>query len=298
MKIVVVGAAGLLGQKLVEAAVASGHAVTPFDKVHGLQTGAGPVQPLDISDREAVAGAIVPAGPDWIFNTAAYTAVDASEEDREAVREINVGGVVNLLGTARACDARLLTLSTDYVFDGRGGPYSEDDVRNPVGFYGTSKAEMEDIVLEEGRPHLIVRTMVLYGAAPMIRPNFALWVLNSLREGKEITAVTDQKGNPTLASDLARILLAMAEKDGRGIYHVCGADRVSRYEFALAVARTFGLNEGGILPVSTEELGQAAPRPLESGFVLDRLHADFGLFPLGLEEGLERFHEEVIEYGI
>jgi len=297
MKLVVVGAAGLLGQKLVEAATTSGHTVIPFDLASGLQTSAGPVHPLDITYAVEVSAAIRPIDPVWILNTAAFTGVDASEANEEKVRAVNVEGVRNLLAAAAATGARLLTLSTDYVFDGRRGPYDENAPRNPLGVYGASKAEMEDIVEEDSGPHLVVRTMVLYGSAPKIRTNFALWVLRQLRAEEEIRVVTDQMGNPTLAADLARLLLAMIEQGGAGLYHVAGADRVSRYEFARVLAGAFGLDEQKILPVTTQELGQQADRPLASGFVLEGLRRDFDLHPLGLEASLEHFRQEVEQYG-
>lgn len=297
MKLVVVGAAGLLGQKLVEAATASGHTVIPFDLASGLPTLAGLVHPLDITDAGEVSAAIRPTDPAWILNTAAFTGVDASEANEEKVRAVNVDGVRNLLKAAAATGARLMTLSTDYVFDGRRGPYDENAPRNPLGVYGASKAEMEDIVEKDGGPHLVVRTMVLYGTAPKIRTNFALWVLRQLRAEEEIRVVTDQMGNPTLAADLARLLLAMIEQGGAGLYHVAGADRVSRHEFARILAGAFGFDERKILPVTTQELGQQADRPLASGFVLEGLRRDFGLQPLGLEASMEQFRQEVERYG-
>ncbi|MCK4771311.1 MAG: SDR family oxidoreductase [Candidatus Latescibacteria bacterium] len=297
MRLAVVGAAGLLGQKLFEAATVAGHEVAPFDLDTGIQTPAGPISPLDITDAGAVMAAMEGLGPDWVLNTAAFTAVDASEANQERVRAVNVGGVANILSATDATGTRLVTLSTDYVFDGRNGPYTEDAPRRPLGVYGASKAEMEDIVVKDGGRHLVIRTMVLYGAASGIRTNFALWVVQKLRAGEKIRVVTDQMGNPTLASDLARMILTMVEHGGAGLYHAAGADRVSRYEFAVRAARIFGLDGDKIIPVTTGELGQEADRPLESGFVLDRLRSDFGIQPAGLDESLALFREEVEKYG-
>ncbi len=297
MRLAVTGAAGLLGQKMVEAAVAEGFQVFPFDMVGSPETAAGPIRELDITRGADVTEEIGSCGPDWIVNTAAYTAVDESEGDARRVHEVNVGGVENLLVAASLSGCRLLTLSTDYVFDGREGPYEEDDLRNPLGIYGASKAAMEDAVRDDGGSHLIARTMVLYGAAQGVRTNFGLWVVQNLRVGNEIRTVTDQIGNSTLASDLARLLIEMMARGGNGTYHVTGGERVSRYEFAVALAQTFGLDENLIQPVRTDELGQAADRPLESGFTLRKLRADFGLEPLGLTASLESFREEVELHG-
>lgn len=297
MRVMVTGASGLLGQKVTAAAAAAGHETLPLDYLPGLPTEAGEVQPIDITDPEQVSARTAEFRPDWVVNTAAYTAVDDSEGAREKVHAVNVRGVAHLQAACEATGARLVTLSTDYVFDGTGGPYAEDAERSPLGVYGESKAAMEELLEASSWPSLVVRTMVLYGAARRVRTNFGLWVLEQLRAGERIRVVTDQVGNPTLASDLARLILGMMEQDGRGTYHAAGRDRVSRYTFAVEIARTFGLDEGGIEPVRTEQLGQRADRPLESGFVLDRLRRDFGLEPLGLEMGLARFAEEVERFG-
>lgn len=297
MKLAVTGAAGLLGQKLVEEGVRAGHQVIPLDVVEGLQTDAGVVKPIDLTDPESVRNAVESSQPDWIMNAAAYTAVDASEEQESLAYAVNVEGVRNLLASADRNGARLCALSTDYVFDGRAGPYAEDAPRNPLGAYGATKAEMEDVVAESPGSHLVVRTMVLYGAASGVRTNFALWVVGSLMEGKRIRVVTDQMGNPTLAADLARLLIGMVEQQAGGLYHVAGADWVSRYEFARALAELFGLGAAAIDPVTTAELEQQADRPLRSGFVLDRLRTELGLEPPGLEESLLLFREEFERYG-
>ncbi len=297
MRVAVTGAAGLLGQKMVESALTGGSEVFPFDMIGGSETAAGPVVELDITSAAEVRNEIASCGPDWIVNTAAFTAVDDSEGDDRRVHEVNVVGVENLLAAASAGGCRLLTLSTDYVFDGSAGPYEEDDTRNPLGVYGASKAAMEDAVISHGGSHLIVRTMVLYGAAPGVRTNFGLWVLQNLRADREMTIVTDQMGNPTLASDLARLLLEMMERGAEGTWHVAGRDRVSRFDFAVALARAFGLDKNLIRPVRTIDLGQAADRPLESGFTLRRLQDDLRLEPLGLDASLGSFRAEVERYG-
>ncbi|MFC1499701.1 SDR family oxidoreductase [Candidatus Zixiibacteriota bacterium] len=291
------GAAGLLGQKVVETAVARGFTVFGFDVVGSTGIAERPIEALDITSAPDVMEQIGLCAPDWIVNTAAYTAVDESEDDSRRVHDVNVGGVENLLVASSVHKSRLLVLSTDYVFDGEDGPYEEDDQRNPLGTYGVSKAAMEDAVRNDGGPHLIARTMVLFGAAPGVRRNFGLWVLQNLLEGETIRTVTDQMGNPTLASDLAGMLIGMMLQGGSGTYHVAGSDRISRYQFAVALALTFGLNENLIQPVSTDELGQSASRPLESGFTLSKLRADFGIEPLSLTASLESFRKEVELHG-
>jgi len=297
MKVAITGAAGLLGQKCVDQALRAGHEVIPFDVDDTVAVPFGQLLALDITDRAAVRSMMATFRPDLVINTAAYTAVDSSEEADEQVFAVNVEGVRNLVRAGNEYRVRVTALSTDYVFDGRAGPYREEAPINPLGVYGRSKAEMEKLIREEGGEHLIARTMVLYGAAPGVRKNFGLWVLQNLKSGDPIRAVTDQMGNPTLASDLARMLIDLAARGISGTCHVAGADWVSRYDFALALADEFGLDRELITPVVTAELGQAAERPLDSGFILDKLVHDFGVRSLGLEEGLRLFRAEVEEYG-
>jgi dTDP-4-dehydrorhamnose reductase len=181
----------------------------------------------------------------------------------------------------------MVHLSTDYIFNGSSGPYREDDVPEPMGVYGKTKLESEPLVLNACSKSIIVRTMTLWGRGNKLRPSFVDFVKNSLQDGTSINIVTDQIGNPTLASDLATAIWKLIDGSFSGVYHVCGSELVSRYDWAVKTAEYYGLNTNLIQPCLTEDLGQAALRPLNSGFILDKLIRDTGFVPKNVSEQLQ-----------
>ena len=175
---------------------------------------------------------------------------------------------------ARACAAggiRLVYVSTEYVFDGTAGPYRETDRVNPQGWYAQTKAAGERAVMAAGGYWAIGRTTVVYGYAAHVRANFVLWLLGQLKAGQRVRIVEDQIGSPTLADNLAEMLLALAASDVTGVFNTAGADVVSRLDFSRQIAETFGLDASLIDSTTTAALGQAAPRPLKAGLVMDKL---------------------------
>jgi dTDP-4-dehydrorhamnose reductase len=200
----------------------------------------------------------------------------------------NVTGVRHLVAAAGSLGARIVYFSSDYVFTGDAGPYSETDPVGPLSVYGRHK------VLAEGSlppGSLIVRTTVVYGLEPQAK-NFVYRLRGLLAEGREIPVPADQVGNPTYAPNLARAATTLARSGATGIYHVAGRDRVSRYEFALEVARVFSLPGDPIRPVTTAELHQPAPRPLSAGMKLEKAQAELSFPLVGCREGLTLLREE------
>ena len=288
-RILITGSNGLLGQKLVELfshlntfnlLLTSRQEKSVFEHESILYTRA------DITRRQEIKRIIEEFEPDVIINTAAITNVDSCESDRESAWKVNVSGVEHIVQTAKLTGAKLVHLSTDYVFDGRSGPYSEVDRPNPMSYYGRTKLASENIITTSGIPYVIVRTMVLYGTGFSVKPNFALWLMKELREERPVRVVDDQVGNPTLADDLAYAILKAIELDRTGIYHVSGPDLVNRYEFAQTLARVFHFSKKLITPVKTSSLKQAAVRPLKSGFITLKTQIDLGVKLSGIEQGL------------
>ena len=158
-------------------------------------------------------------------------------------------------------------LSTDYVFDGKHGPYTEDDTPNPISFYGRSKLAAENALTTSGVDYAIVRTMVLFGLGVNIKPNFALWMIDKLKAGESINIVDDQIGNATMIDDLAWGILKLIEKKQTGIFNIAGKDILSRYDFALKICDVFGFNKDLVKRIKTADLNQPAPRPLSSGLI-------------------------------
>jgi dTDP-4-dehydrorhamnose reductase len=248
---------------------------------------------LDITKKGDVKSLISSFHPTAILNAAAATNVDWCEAHREEAWKVNVVGVENLVEAARKVGARLVHISTDYVFDGNHGPYSEDDKPNPISYYGKSKLASENAIRIGGIPHTILRTIVLYGAGIGIKESFPLWVVRSLKAGNHIRCVDDQISNPTHVTDLAFAAVKGFELNRDGIYHVCGKDRVSRYDFALRIADVFGLDSGLIKRVKTADLKQDAPRPLLSGFVTLKAQTELGLNPMDIIQGLTVLKREM-----
>lgn len=288
-RILLIGSNGLLGQKLCETIVRGGAYELSLATREGQ-----PVRPVagaqylkcDITSKKEVKSAISASEPDVIINAAAMTNVDACESERERCWKINVEGVENIIDAAKRKAIPIIHISTDYVFDGKSGPYVEDDRPNPLSYYGKSKLASENALRTSGLPFFIARTMVLYGFVPTAKQNFVLWLINNLENKKPVRIVDDQLGNPTLVDDLAYGLIQGFELERTGIYHLAGRDVISRYQFALNVAKVFELDASLITPVKTAEFHQPAPRPLNSGLVTLKAEVELGYKPSTSEQGL------------
>ncbi len=243
-RILVTGSNGLLGQKLAELFSRSAnynllltskqeHSVFDEELIRYRQ--------LDTTHKREVQSIIEEFEPEVIVNAAAVTNVDLCETERELAWKANVASVENLVYAAKLTGSKIIQVSTDYVFDGKNGPYSELDRPNPLSYYGRTKLASENVIHAGGIPATIVRTMVLYGAGLNVKANFALWLVQNLGEGKPVRVVDDQIGNPTLADDLAYAILKIVEMDRSGLYHVSGPDLISRYDVAIKLSRNFWL---------------------------------------------------------
>ena len=240
---------------------------------------------VDITDRSALKESVMRALPDAIVNTAAMTNVDACEEEKQLAQTLNATVVEHLVRIARATDALLVHLSTDYVFDGESGPYTELDVPSPINYYGKSKLAGENALTTAGIDYAILRTNVVYGP-PSARPDFLQWLITQFDSEKPISVVSDQFSNPTYVDDLAMAIIRVIERKKTGLFHVGGADYVSRFEFAQQVAAFFKVEPGLIQPITTAELSQTAKRPLRGGLVSLKAETSLGLRLRGIESGL------------
>jgi len=289
LRFLVVGSNGLLGQKTADLLVrgmASSVTLASLEEV--------PIRPVenaeyvkaDLTSRKEVKQLIAHCDPEVIINCAAITNVDACETDRELAWKVNVGGVENIIEAARRTEAMIVHISSDYIFDGKNGPYSEDDRPEPLSYYGKTKLASENAVRTSGLRYLIARTMVLYGYAPGVKPNFALWIVQSLEKNIGVRVVDDQQGNPTLADDLAYALVRGVELGRTGVFNIAGRDIISRYEFAVRIARAFNLDSSLISPIKTAQLRQPAQRPLKSGLITLKAEVALGIRPSTVEQGL------------
>jgi dTDP-4-dehydrorhamnose reductase len=288
-KVMILGSNGLLGQKMTELLLrGSPHLVilSSVEEAPVVDYQSVEYARIDITSKKDVRQATGKFEPDVLVNCAAMTNVDACETERELAWKINVTGVENLVDAAKIHGSTVIHISTDYVFDGKAGPYTEEDRPNPLSYYGKSKLASENALRVSGVRFMIARTMVLYGYAQSVKANFVLWLVQSLEKGTSVRIVDDQSGNPTFVDDLAYGLLRTIELGKTGVYNLAGREIVSRYEFALRVAKVFGLDASLISPIKTSHLQQPAPRPMKSGLVTLKAEVDLGYRPLSIDESL------------
>lgn len=287
-KILVTGANGLLGQKTTEIfRNESAHELILTDLHDNAFDSKGfDYFPMDITKKDEVKDAVKKYLPDIIINTAAYTNVDGCETDRELSWRVNVDAVKHFIIASRINSSKVIHISTDYVFDGKSGNYSESSKPNPLSYYGKSKLASENALITSGIDSVILRTMIIYGTGMNLRPNFAVWLINMLAEKNGVTIVDDQFGMPTMVDDLGWALVKMVDLNKSGLYHICGSDYLSRYEFALKLAEVFELNENLIKPIKSSELNQSAERPMNSSFILLKAETDLDIKTLNVTEGL------------
>ncbi len=286
--ICITGGNGLLGSKLIQVAKGQYKIKTidlheyPLYKVNNLD-----YYQVDITDKDKITNLMKNIEPECVFHTAALTNVDACEREENKAWDINVVGTDNLVHACQSFPCKFIHLSTDYIYNGKNGPYDENDQPDPLSIYGKTKLESEKIVRNRLDDYLIVRTMILYGYFPGVRKNFVTWLIEELEKGKELRIVTDQYGTPTLADDCAKALLTLYKKNGRGVYHIAGRDLINRYDFARKVVDIFKFKDSLILPIKTNQLSQDAPRPLNSGLKIDKIRREFGISLSSVQEGIE-----------
>ncbi len=290
MKILVTGANGLLGQKLIQLlekddtvqliATAARPAAIPIHK--------GKFHLLDITDSAAVDRIIDEVKPEVIINTAAMTQVDQCEVQREACWKANVLAVESLVKACRRNNVHLIHVSTDFIFDGTKELLDENAIPNPVNFYGESKLAGEKVVIDSDISWTILRTVLVFGVtSDMSRSNIVLWVKRSLEQGKTIQVVNDQWRTPTLAEDLAMGCYLAAKKKSKGIFNISGKDYLSPYDIAIRTAEFFKLDKSLIKETDSIKFTQPARRPAKTGFIIDKARKELGYEPHSFEEGLQ-----------
>jgi dTDP-4-dehydrorhamnose reductase len=293
MRAVVIGGSGQIGGWLLRELAGRGHrAVGTYATVEfpGLTF-------LDAADLTAAAAWLRDQRPDVVFYPAGFTWVDGCERDPGRARAANLEQPLNLALAAAEQGARFVYFSTDYVFDGRGGPYAEDDAPNPLSAYGRAKLEAEEALAEAlGDAQLTVRTTWVFGPERQGK-NFAYQLAKTLGEGRPLVCPSDQVSNPSYGPDVARAVVAIAEAGRSGLVHVAGPDWIDRVRFARSLAAAFGLDEGLIEGKTTAELNQPAARPLEGGLRTPRLDDWLPGAIRPLDECLADFRDRLAEPG-
>lgn len=275
MKILVTGASGQLGTDVVSELKKRGYTVIAAD-----------IAEMDITDEKSVTDFIESARPDVVVHCAAYTAVDAAESDEAKCEAINVNGTENIAKASVGVGAKLIYISTDYVYDGKGDkPHTEDEQTNPLSVYGRTKLGGELAVKKYTDKYFIVRTSWVFGKHGK---NFVKTMLTLAETHDKLTVVCDQIGSPTYTPDLARLLADMCESDAYGVYHATNEGYCSWYEFAKEIFSLAGKNTE-VEQIATKDYKCAAVRPLNSRLSKDKLSANgFERLP-DWRDALERY---------
>ncbi|MFX1562174.1 MAG: dTDP-4-dehydrorhamnose reductase [Promethearchaeota archaeon] len=292
MKLLITGASGLLGSKLCELAIRKKHEVYSAYNQHKPLYGT-PIQ-FDVSDKNAVEKTFEKTKPEAVVHAAALTNVDKCELERELAWKINADGTKNIAELCKEHRAFLVYISTDYVFGGEKGMYKETDRPAPINYYGLTKLKGEESVKNLANEHCIARSSVIYGSIPATgKINFALWLLYKLKRKEKVEIVTDQWNSPTLNINLANMVLEALEQRLTEIFHLAGATRLSRYEFARLLAETFNLDTNLIEPVSSKEISWTAKRPKDSSLNVDKALQTLRNKPLKIHKALEKMKEDI-----
>jgi len=295
--ILVTGSNGLLGQKITQKILAEGRVnlVATAKGVNRFPTYARyEYAEMDILNPLQVSDVIARYKPDAVIHTAAMTNVDTSEVQKELCLELNVTATQHLVSICEANHIQFVHLSTDFIFDGAEGPYSETDIPNPLSYYGETKLLAELAVKRSKGSWVILRTILVYGITnDMSRSNIVLWAKGALEKGEPIHVVNDQWRTPTLAEDLAEACLLAVENNAQGIYHISGKDYMSIADLVRKVADYWLLDRSLILEISSDSLNQIAKRPVKTGFILDKAIMDLNYNPHRFEDGLKIVDEQL-----
>jgi dTDP-4-dehydrorhamnose reductase len=290
LKILITGASGLLGHKVAQLALEKGHEVYATYKEHTTSLGT-PIK-LDLTDYEKLLEVISKRKPDAIIHTAAYTDVDGCEANKDLAWKVNAEATKHVAIASTKVDAHITYVSTDYIFDGEKGFYKEEDQPNPINYYGYTKLMGEEFVKEQAKKWCIARTSVIYGWSQTQKLNFATWLINNLKLGKKVKVLIDQIVSPTLNTNLAEMLLEIAEREVTGTLHAAGATRTSRFEFALELAKVFNLPTELVKPAKMSEIPWKAKRPKDSSLNVSKALTLIKKKPLKLSEALKIMSKE------
>lgn len=296
-KILITGANGLLGQKLVELIGQNSNyeLIATARGANRLKNeGQYKYLEMDITNQLQVNQVMAAEKPQVVIHTAAMTNVDQCESEKELCWAMNVSAVDYLKTACQTHNIFLIHVSTDFIFDGLAGPYDENANASPLSYYGESKLAAENILLNSTIKYAIARTVLVYGITnDMSRTNIILWVKKSLEDGKTINVVTDQYRTPTLAEDLATGCFLMAQKQISGIFNISGKDFLTPYEMAVKTANYFALDKALIKMANSSTFSQPAKRPAKTGFIIDKAIALLGYKPHSFDEGIAIVAQQV-----
>ena len=292
MKILITGANGFLGYYLTEQllekkfsviATGKGECRLPFTHDKNFQ-----YLSMDFTDPFSIHDVFENIKPDVVIHAGAMSKPDECEANQMLAYLVNVEGTVQLLINSADSKSFFVYLSTDFVFDGEKGMYTENDIPNPVNYYGRTKLEAEEAVKEYEFDWAIVRTVLVYGKNHSGHNNILKIVKEKLEKGEEYNVVDDQVRTPTYVEDLAKGIVSIVEKKATGIFHLSGKDILTPYQMAIKTSEILQLDNSVLKKVTASSFNQPARRPLKTGFVIDKARKELGYEPLSFDEGLKK----------
>ncbi|MFK8046032.1 MAG: NAD(P)-dependent oxidoreductase [Crocinitomicaceae bacterium] len=290
MKILITGSNGLLGQKIVKQCLAKNIDFLASSQGENRNSSCSieNYRSLDITSLAEIKTIVEREKPTHIINTAAVTNVDFCESNQDLCHAVNVTAVAHLLEVATENNCHLTHLSTDFVFDGEDGPYSEEDLINPLSVYAVSKANSEKLLQESDYKNWsILRTIIVFGEGENLsRSNIVLWAKAALEKGDPLTIVDDQFRAPTWADDLAWACIQSSKQSAKGIFHIAGPETFSIIELVKRVAKFYNLNAAEVSAIKSKALNQAAKRPPKTGFDISKARKVLGYNPKTFEQAL------------
>ncbi len=300
-KILIIGASGLTGYKLANLAnneyIVSGTYNNRPVAIKNCN-----IFKLDKTNKEGTLKILKRINPDIVIDCTALHNVDYCEKNEEESKKINVESTRFIAEACKDINARMLFISTDYVYDGTNQSYKEESKPNPLSIYGKHKLDAEKEIIKTCTNYAIARTSLVFGWNPNELKglksssgktmNFVIWALNKLREGENLKIVTDQYSTPTLVDNLAEFLLNLANSDINGVFHTVGKECINRYDFTLKIADIFNIDKGLITPVTSEMFNQAAKRPMRCCLDVSKAQRLLKVKPLSIEESLLKMKEQ------
>ena len=288
--VLVTGANGFIGNYLIESlannykVVATSRGNCRFSFSHDNLV----YQSLDFTNQEDISKVFSNFQPSVVIHSGAISKPDDCELNQDLAYRINVTGTQLLINEAKKCKAFFIFISTDFVFDGLKGMYTEDDETSPVNYYGKTKLLAEEAVKNYTGDWAIVRTVLVYGHPGSGRQNLLTTVASSIQKGEEIKIFNDQVRTPTYVEDIAKAVGVIIHNRKLGLYHISGSDILTPYQMAVSVAEYLGLDRNLIQPVTEHDLKQPAKRPLKTGFNLAKAKKELQYSPTSFREGLSK----------
>ena len=289
LKVLVTGSAGLVGRQVVKD-LSNSHQV--FSCYNESKPEYGDSVKMDLKNREMISSILTEKKPDIVIHLGAMTGVDLCEKEKTSASEINTKATEIIAKECSKLNSFLVYVSTDYVFDGNLGMYKEDDVTNPLGFYGKSKLEGEKVVQNFSTNWCIARTSTPFGLHPT-KKSFPMWVIENLQKQKQIDVLIDQFTSPTYIPNLSRMLIEISERRVTGIIHTAGASKISRYQMASMVSDKLNLDSTLLKQISINKMTWVAQRPKDSSLDVSRAISILNEKPQKIDQSLNLFIDEM-----